>query len=120
MRTVLDLAFLAPIPVGHRVTVLALEHYATPLSLFGPVPEGSWRPMEQFLVCDEDTHVLYSDRSIGLHVEASYEHIRFIDDTRRVSSAQAPMRGRVSSCVVLSDHGERTCLRTLLGVDVGT
>jgi hypothetical protein len=117
MRVLLDLAFLAPIPVGHRVTVLALEAYGTPLSLFGPAQPGAWRPIDQLLVADETTHILYSDRSIGLHAEATYEHIRFIDDTRRVSAAQPPLRGRVSSCVVLSDHGERTYLRTLLGVE---
>ena len=116
MRVLVDLAFLAPIPVGHRVTVLPLEAYETPLTLFGPTPPGSWKPIEQLLVCDEDTRILYADRIIGLHPEASYEHIRFVDDTRRVSASQPPLRGRVVSCVALSDHGETSYLRTLLGV----
>lgn len=113
MAIYLDAPFFAPVPVGHRVTVLALERLVSPI-FGGP---SRWERMEQVLVCDEESRIVYADKQVRLHQEASYEQLRFGDETYRLSQTQPPLRGRVVSCVVLSDHGDSVYPRTVLGIE---
>lgn len=117
MVTRLEVPFFAPVPVGHRVSVLATEIYSTPIALFGPTPPSQWRADDDLVVCDESSRIVYADASIGLHPEASYESLRFRDDKRRISQSQAPLRGVVVSCVALSDQGERINFKTRLAIE---
>jgi hypothetical protein len=118
MQQLLDLPLFAPIPVGHRVTVIALEAHHTPIgALLGGAQAGQWFAIPDVVVCDEDTRIVYADRSAGLHPQATYERISFSTPSRRMSLGQPPRRGRVVSCVVLTDHGERLFLQTLLGLE---
>lgn len=109
----IEAPFLAPVPVGHRVTLLGVEYLSSPL-FGGP---SRWEKLDYFLVCDEDTRIVYADQMVRLHTEATYEQLRFASDSYRLSQSQPPLRGRVGSCVVLSDHGERVHLRTVLGIE---
>ncbi len=118
MHVLLDLPLFAPIPVGHHASVIALESCATLLSLFGARPAEEWKPLTDVVVCDEDTRVIYAARGIGLHPEATYEHIRFSAPTTRVSLSQPLRRGRVTSCQALSDRGEHVWFQTMLGLDL--
>ena len=104
--------FFAPVPVGHRVTLLGIEHLDSPL-FGGP---STWKPLPHFLVLDEHSRVVYADAAARLHSEASFEQIRFQDDTYRLSTTQPPLRGQVVSCLALSDHGDSVYLRTVLGI----
>jgi hypothetical protein len=118
MRVLLDLPIFAPIPVGHHVSVVPLESCASLLALLGATRAPEWRPIADVVLCDEDTHVLYAARGVGLHPEATYEHIAFEGQTMRVSLSQPLRRGRVVSCTALSDRGERVFFQTLLGVEL--
>jgi hypothetical protein len=113
MSHVIELSLFAPVPVGHRVSVVPLEILATPL--FGGA--GEWRSMETHLVCDENTRIIYADRSMGLHPETTYDLIRFESERVRISQSVPPIRGVVAACMALSDHGERTHLKTILRIE---
>lgn len=104
--------FFAPVPVGHGVTLLGIEMRVTPL--FGG--HSRWDRVEQFLVLDEDSRIVYADGMAQLHAEATFEQIRFKDESYRLSQGQAPLRGRVVSCVALSDHGNSVYFRTVLRI----
>lgn len=104
--------FFAPVPVGHRVTLLGVEHLVSPL--FGGA--ATWEAVPYFLVLDEQTRIVYTDVMARLHAEASFEQIRFHDDTYRLSPTQPPLRGQVVSCLALSDHGDSVYHRTVLGI----
>ena len=112
----LELSVFAPVPVGHRVSVVYVDLYSMPL--FGG--EGAWSPMSQVLVCDETTKIIYADRSAGVHLDATYEHLQFTSDKIRVSLTKPPLRGAVVSCLALCDHGETVYFRTVLGIDTPT
>jgi len=101
------------VPVGHRVTVLGIERLISPI-FGGP---SRWERMDQFLVCDEESRIVYADVQVRLHQEARYEQLRFADDTYRLSETQPALRGSVASCVVLSDHGDSVYPRTVLGIE---
>ena len=118
MPVLVELQFVAPIPVGHLVSLVSVEQLTSPLSsLFGGGTSGQWNPMPGLIACDEDTRIIYADRNLGLRPESTYEQVLFTDDTLRLSTVRAPLRGRVTSCLVLSDHGERVYLRTMLGLE---
>lgn len=108
----IECPFFAPVPVGHRVTVLGVEAFNKPL--FGGA--GAWEQIPYFVVLDETTRVVYADAMSRLHPEASFEQLRFHDDTYRVSQTQAPLRGQVVSTVAVSDHGDSIYFRTRLAI----
>ena len=108
-----EVPFFAPVPVGHRVTLLGIETRS--VGLFGGGP-GAWERSPYFLVIDENTRVIYADSMARLHVEATYESLRFLDDTARVSQSQPPLRGQVVSTIALSDHGDSVYVRTVLRI----
>ena len=66
----LELRVYAPIPVGHRVSVLYLESYLPHLLGSG----GEWSKSEHVLVCDETTRVIYADREAGQDIERDHAH----------------------------------------------
>lgn len=103
-----SLRFLAPIPVGHHVTVLPLEMRVT---------ETNFIPIKNPIVCDDETRVVWAPHGVGAET-MTYESIHFAPDSSfRVSQTVAPLRGRVTSCVVRSEGGERVELETVLGVE---
>lgn len=102
------LSFLAPIPVGHHVTALPLELRVT---------ESNFIPIKNLIVCDDDTRVVWAPRGVGDET-MTYESLHFPPNSSfRVSPTIAPLRGRVTSCVVRSEGGERVELETVLGVE---
>ncbi|MFO0559261.1 MAG: hypothetical protein U0269_14695 [Polyangiales bacterium] len=112
-----DAPFIAPVPVGHRVTVLALDWFATPIALFGGGQPGQWQVSKKIIVCDENTRIVYAEKSTPLSDDASYEQLTFRDGSFRISQSVAPLRGVVRSCIVQSDHGDNVYNRTLLNVE---
>ena len=115
MIEILDLALYAPIPVGHRVSVVSVETHMTPL--FGGA--ASWQVLGTPLVCDEDTRIIYADRNVGLHPETTYEQIRFKDAETRVSQTKPPVRGVVLACLALYDYGDSVHMHTILRIETG-
>lgn len=112
-----DASCIAPVPVGHRVTILAVDYLVTPLAIFTAPTPGRWEVSKNVIVCDEDTRVVYADVTSELHDDATYERIIFKSAERRISQLVAPLRGTVRSCTVLTDNGDQTYMRTLLNVD---
>lgn len=115
MAELFDLPVFAPIPFGHRVSIVPLETELSPL-FGGP---ATWRAMSIPLVCDENTRVVYTDRCVMLHPESSYERILFKDATTRISQSLPIKRGVVLSCSAMVDHGDTVQFHTLLRVDTG-
>jgi hypothetical protein len=113
MSVRIDVPVYAPIPVGHRVSVLYLKYRG--IQLFGG--ESRWEPAKQVVVCDESTRIVYADRSIQLHPESTYEQLAFETERMRFSQVRPPLRGTVTSCVVLTDSGDSVYLHTLLGIE---
>jgi hypothetical protein len=112
-----DASCIAPVPVGHRVTVLAVDYLVTPLAIFTTPTPGRWEVSPHVIVCDEDTRVVYADVTSQLHDDATYEQITFKSPERRISQLVAPLRGVVRACTVLTDNGDQTYMRTLLNVE---
>lgn len=108
---------VAPIPVGHRVTVLALDWFGSGIALFTGGQPAQWQLSKKILVCDENTRIVYAERGTPLSDDATYEQIVFRDGSFRISQAVAPLRGTVRSCVVITDNGDNNYMRTLLGVE---
>lgn len=115
MIEVMDLALYAPIPVGHRVSVVPIESYVTPL--FGG--KASWQVLGTPLVCDEDTRIIYADRNVGLSPETTYEQICFKSQETRVSQSKPPVRGVVLACLALYDYGDSVHMHTILRIETG-
>lgn len=113
MSQILDLPLYVPIPVGHRVSILPLEMMITPL--FGGPP--SWQALSMPLVCDENTRIIYADRSLELSPETTYEQILFKDPATRISQSQPATRGVVLACLALCDSGDTVRMHTILRVD---
>jgi hypothetical protein len=109
--------FIAPITVGHRVTVLALHWFGSGIALFGGSQPAQWQVSKKIPARDENTRTVYADRSTPLSDDATYEQIVFRDGTFRVSQAVASLRGTVRSCLVITDNGDNNYMRTLLGVE---
>lgn len=115
MIVFVQVPFIAPVPVGHRVSLLAIDAYNTPL--FGGA--ASWEATDRLLLCDEDTRIIYAEDFAFLHPEATYENPRFANDVvvHRLSELRAPVRGKVVSCVVITDNGDRVHSSTRLGIE---
>jgi len=111
----LELRVYAPIPVGHRVTVLFLERYLKHLLGSG----GEWAKSDHVLVCDETTRVIYADQAGGLDEASTYEKLLFVNDAVRISTIEPAVRGTVASCLALSDNGDTVRFKTVLGIDHG-
>lgn len=104
----LTLSFLAPIPVGHHVTAIALELR---------VSDSNFIPIKNRVVCDDDTRVVWAPHGVGAET-MTYESLHFPPDSSfRASPTVPPLRGRVTSCVVWSDSGERIDNKTVLGIE---
>jgi hypothetical protein len=104
-----NVGFAAAIPVGHHVTVLPLEMR----SLFS----GDYSPSKAFILCDDDTRVVYTARGVGSE-SMTYESIHFDPDSPfRISASVPPLRGRVVSCLVRQDSGDSVYNETILGVE---
>jgi hypothetical protein len=116
MAHIVEVPLVAPIPVGHRVSIVTMEHRA--LALFGPPPD-EWHTSTAPIVCDEDTRVIYATISAGLSPESTYERILFKTADRRVSPTVPIVRGVVTSCVVLTDSGDSVYMKTVLHLDAG-
>lgn len=101
--------FVAPIPVGHRVQVVRVQHWSTPL-FGGP---GSWQDASDPIVIDVDTGIIYGSTIMCRHLvpsplsfqpNAGY-HIARV------------MEGRVGTCVVSSYGGDQSSVYTYLGIE---
>lgn len=112
-----EASFLAPVPVGHRVTVLALDYLTTEIALFSAPPPARWLVSKKIILCDENTKIVYVDRSTPLSDDTTYEQLIFRDASFRISQAVAPLRGTVRSCLVVTDNGDNNYMRTLIGVE---
>lgn len=89
-----SLTFLAAVPVGHHVTAIALEVR----SLF----DAGYKPSQEVILCDDDTRIVYAAYGVGTDA-MTYETIHFPPSGNyRISPVVPPLRGRVTSCVVLS------------------
>lgn len=115
MAEIVDLPLYAPIPVGHRVSVVPVETLISPL-FGGP---ATWQPLKTPLVCDEVTRIIYTDLSLGLHPETTYEQIRFKSPETRISTTQPAIRGVVLACLALTDHGDTVHMHTVLRIETG-
>ncbi len=110
MLTQLVLTFLAPIPVGHRVQLLQVQRWTSPL-FGGP---ASWENRAEPLVVDLDTNVVYGDSYVCRDLIPS--PLSFKPNTG-YQVAQVT-EGRVTGCLVGSDGGDTTNLRTFLFVEM--
>lgn len=113
----IDASCIAPVPVGHRVTVLAVDALVTPLAIFTAATPGHWEVSKHVIVCDEDTRIVYADVTSQLREDATYEQITFKSAERRISQLVAPLRGVVRACTVITDNGDQTYMRTVLHVE---
>ncbi|MGZ3417499.1 MAG: hypothetical protein ACXVEF_27380 [Polyangiales bacterium] len=67
---------------------------------------AQFSPTKQMIVCDDDTRVVYTSRSIG-GSNLFYDSIQFAPDSSfRVSPVLPPLRGRVVGCTVRTDNGD--------------
>lgn len=110
----LEVPVIAPIPVGHHVTVFRLER-ANERLLGGT----EWVEHEMMIVCDDDTRIVYTGRFVPAE-SLRYDAIRL--DQTRCRIAANPVRGVVTACAVLTDHGDGVAMKTLfeLELDSGT
>jgi hypothetical protein len=108
---------IAPVPVGHRVTILAVDALVTPIAIFSPSTPVHWEVSKHVIVCDEDTRIVYADVTSQLHDDATYDQLTFKRAERRISQLVAPLRGVVRACTVITDNGDQTYMRTLLHVE---
>ncbi len=103
---------MAPIPVGHHVTVYALEqrqeHFVAPTS---------WEPSPHSIACDDDAHIVYTDRFVGDEA-LSYGHLKLPEDHRYRISLEPPIRGRVMACTVRTDRGDGILNTTTLQIEL--
>ena len=109
----LELRVYAPIPVGHRVTILFLERFLPHLLGSG----GEWTKSDHTLVCDESTRVIYADQAAGLDAASTYDKLLFRSETVRLSTIEPAVRGVVASCLALCDNGDTVHFKTVLGID---
>ena len=109
MQTVLRLPFLAPVPVGHRVQVVRASHWGAPL--FGG--QASWVDLPDPVVVDLETGVIYAPWRFHQHVVPAPLGFAPNSGYRIAGSTE----GRVASCVVSAEGGERAVLATVLTVE---
>jgi hypothetical protein len=109
MQTVLRLPFLAPVPVGHRVQVVRASHWGG--ALFGGEP--SWVDVPDPVVVDLETGVIYAPWRFHQHVVPAPFGFAPNSGYRIASTGE----GRVASCLVSAEGGERSILATVLTVE---
>ena len=109
----IKLEIIAPIPVGHHVTAIPLEHKQV-IDFSGG---ENWLPTSTMIVCDDTTRIVYTARGVGSE-SMTYEALAFDPGSSlRMSNALAPIRGTVTSCVVRTDYGDGIRMETVLGVE---
>ncbi len=106
------LDFLAPIPLGHRVQVIRVQRWTTPL-FGGP---AQWEDTANPVVVDVDTGIVYSDTYLAKDLLPN--PVAFQPNSGL--QAAGVTDGRVTGCIVGSDGGDHTSLKTYLWVDVPT
>ncbi len=100
--------FVAPIPVGHRVRVLRVQHWSTPL-FGGP---GSWQDASDPVVVDVDTGIIYGSSVMCRHLVPN--PLSFQPNSGYHLAGMT--EGRVTSCVVSSYGGDQSSLYTYIGI----
>lgn len=103
----LELAFLAPVPIGHEVVVRFIERS----TLF-----GGWEETDP-MVLDRTTGIVWTGQFAARNITADNFGTPYVGEQARPRSA-APLVGRVTSCQVISKGiGEHNLLQTVLGVE---
>src|SRR3954447_18460460 len=111
MHTVLELPFLAPVPVGHRVQIIRASRWQAPL--FGGPP--AWNPVPDPIIVDRDTGIVYAHRMTGANLVL--EPLAFKPNVgHQIASLE---EAKVTACLLLSESlDERPRLTTTLHVDI--
>lgn len=113
MLTEFTLSFLAPIPVGHRVQLLRVQRWTSPAFGFGG-GAPSWQNRDEPVIVDLDTNIVYGDTIVCRALNPS--PLAFKPNTGyQVAEVK---EGRVTGCIVGSDGGDQTNLRTHLVVEM--
>src|SRR5512135_421097 len=92
MPQALTVQFLAPVPVGHRVQVLRVRYWSTPI-FGGP---GSWTEDSQPVLVDLETGVAYCYGTLASKL--SLAPLGFLPDSGYQVAAQK--EARVTACLV--------------------
>lgn len=98
---VLELSFVAPLPVNRELLLAPLEHAYRDER--GEVL--NWLPSKVMLLRDLDTGVFYTDPEVAKFLDPTSGALR-PNDTVRFSSSQPAQRLRVLGCVVYSRGSE--------------
>ena len=110
MQHVLELPYLAPVPVGHRVQIIRAHRWQAPL--FGGEPR--WVDVTDPILVDRDTSIVYAEWSMTARL--LLEPLAFKPDVgHRIAGLT---EAKVTACLVASAGGERAALVTTLHVEV--
>jgi hypothetical protein len=105
-----ELRLIAPIPVGHPVTIHFLEERSE--SLLG---QAKWSESDMHIVSDDETRIVYTGRFVPAK-SLVHGAIDLGDGSYRIARR---VRGRVTACALLTDHGDGIRKSTLLEIDEG-
>jgi hypothetical protein len=106
MYDALDVPFIAPIPVGHRVQIIRASRWESPL--FGGEP--SWRPVSDPILVDRDTGIIYAESTMAERLVL--EPLAFKPNVGLQISTLT--EAKVTACLVTTEGGERARLKTTL------
>ncbi|MBI2394008.1 MAG: hypothetical protein HYV09_30840 [Deltaproteobacteria bacterium] len=105
----LIIPLIAPVPVGHHVTIHGLEERNE--SFFGG---AEWVASEMKIVCDDETRIVYTGRFVATD-SLRYDALQQLSSNYRL--APDPLRGHVTACTLLTDHGDGIRMKTLLELE---
>jgi hypothetical protein len=109
MAISVSLAFIAPIPVGHRVQIIQTQRWATPL--FGGQPQ--WEPIKEPIVVDVDTGIVYCET----HMVANLTMSPLAMKPNCGVVVASMVEGTVASCLLATNVGQGPLLHTDLTVE---
>jgi hypothetical protein len=106
----LRLEVIAPVPVGHHVTIHPIEERA------GTAKKPEWiRDDAMAVVCDDVTKIVYTGRFVASGpLRPGNIHV---DGDKRLGK---PITGTVVSCTVLTDHGDGIRMTTHFEIELDT